>query len=353
MLLGFFILAYLSSGSMIKALMMAAVGLLLGSVGMDLISGKSRFTFNIGVLEDGVGLIPLIMGLFGISEILINIEEGAYKRTIYQMKVTNLLPNFQDWKNSFWPIIRGSFIGFFIGILPGPGVVTSAFASYGVEKRMSKNPETFGTGAIQGVAGPEAANNAATGGAFIPMFTLGIPSGPATALMLGAMLIYGLQPGPLLMKNAPELVWGTIASMYLGNAMLLVLNLPLIGLWIKIIKIPYLILFPLILMFCIIGCYSISYNISDLLIMSIFGIIGFFMKKIRFDAAPLILAFVIGPIFESSLRQSLMMSEGEFSIFATRPISLAFIAVTGIIILLSVMKRVGLKKRQEAPNKSS
>ncbi len=340
MLLSFVILGYLSSGSMIKALMMAAVGLILGNVGMDFISGTMRFTYGIVVLQDGIGLIPLGVGLFGISEVLSNIEISV-KQEIYKTKVKDLLPSLQDWKDSLGPMLRGTIVGFLLGILPGPGHVTSSFISYGLEKKISKKPEKFGTGVIEGIAGPESANNAAACGAFVPMLTLGIPQSSVTALLLGCLLIHGVQPGPLLIKEAPGIFWGTIASMYIGNAMLLVLNLPLIGLWVKLLKVPYPILFPLILLFCLIGAYCSGYNVSDITIMNICGVVGYLMKKFRFEVAPLILAFVIGPIFENALRQSLMLSHGEFSIFLTRPISLVVLIVT-FLLLISAMLKVRL-----------
>ena len=338
MLLGFTVLSYLTSGSMIKAFMMAAVGLILGSVGMDIISGKARFNYGIMVLEDGLGLVPVVMGLFGISEVLLNIETSI-SREIFATKIKNLLPNLQDWKSSLGPILRGSVIGFFLGILPGGGAVISSFASYAIEKKISKTPEKFGTGTIEGVAGPEAANNAATGGAFIPMLTLGIPANAVMAILLGALMIYGVQPGPLLIKQAPGLFWGTITSMYVGNLMLLVLNLPLIGLWVKVLKIPYPILFPLILIFCLIGVYSINNSIGDIIIMNIFGIVGYLMKKFKYEGAPLILALVLGPMFEDALRQSLMLSHGKFSIFVTRPISLGLLIAAFLLLASSFITK--------------
>lgn len=348
MLLGFITLSYLSSGSMIKTFMMTAFGLIAGCVGMDFISGKSRFTYGIMALEDGLGLVPVVMGLFGISEVLLNIEEISVKREVYETKIRNLFPNAQDWKDSLRPILRGSVLGFLVGILPGPGPVTSSFASYAIEKKISKRPEKFGTGVIEGVAGPEAANNSATGGAFIPMFTLGIPSSPVTAILLGALMICGIQPGPLLIKKAPDVFWGTIASMYVGNVMLLVLNLPLIPLWIKVLKIPYPILCPLILMCCLIGAYSIGYNVTDLIIMNIFGIAGYLMKKFKFEGAPLVFAFVIGPMFENALRQSLMFSGGDFSIFITRPISLGFMIVTILLLAWTFVKKRPVEGLEES-----
>jgi putative tricarboxylic transport membrane protein len=346
MFLGFIILSYLSSSSIIKTFMMAAFGLIMGSVGMDVVSGKSRFTYGFISLEDGLGLVPVVMGLFGISEVLLNIETGV-KREVFDTRVKNLFPNLQDWKDSLGPILRGSVLGFLVGSLPGPGPVTSSFASYAIEKKISKRPEKFGKGTIEGVAGPESANNAAVGGAFIPMMTLGLPSSAVSAILLGALMMYGLQPGPLLIQKTPDLFWGLIASMYMGNAMLLVLNLPLIVLWIKILMVPYFILFPLILIFCLIGCYSLNYNVGDLIVMNIFGVVGYLMKKFKFDGAPLIFAFVIGPMFEYSVRQSLMLSHGKFSFFLTRPISLGLLIAAFILLILSIIKKSPTKGLEE------
>jgi putative tricarboxylic transport membrane protein len=281
MLMGIVVLIYLASGSILKALMMAVFGLLLGTIGMDAISGTQRLTFGVLELADGIGLIPAIMGLFGVAEVISNVEEEM-KREIITAKVKNLLPNLQDWKDSFWPIIRGSFLGFFIGILPGPAPVISAFTSYAIEKKISKHPEKFGTGVIEGVAGPESANNSATGGAFIPLFTLGIPANSVIAILLGAFMIHGIQPGPMLISKYPDLFWGTIMSMYLGNIMLLILNLPLIGLWVKVLKVPYPILFPLILLFCLVGVFSLNYSNVEVALMIGFGVFGYLARKFQF-----------------------------------------------------------------------
>ncbi|MCX8023193.1 MAG: tripartite tricarboxylate transporter permease [Syntrophorhabdaceae bacterium] len=336
MVVGITVLTYLSSGSMIKSLMMAGVGLILSGVGMDTIAGKYRFTFNIQSLLDGIGVVPVAMGLFGISEVLINLEKDI-KRDVLTTKVKNLFPSIRDWAESIWSIIRGSILGFFLGIIPGGGAVIASFASYAIEKKVSKRPEEFGNGAIQGVAGPEAANNSAAGGAFIPLLTLGIPANPVMAILLGALMIHGLQPGPLLMVNAPDLFWGTIVSMYIGNGMLLVLNLPLIPLWVKVLKVPYYLLYPLILLFCLIGSYSLENSISDVVIMLVFGVLGFLMKKFGYDGAPLILALVLGQKLETSLRRALIMSHGGFSIFFTRPISLMFLIVAAILIIIPIL----------------
>jgi len=330
MVLALTILVYLSHGSVLKAILMGCLGICLSLIGMDIVTGHLRFTFGITELEDGVGLIPVVMGLFGVSEVLINLQESQ-EFEIFKGKVKGLLPNLKDWADSIGPIVRGTFLGFFLGILPGGGAIIASFMSYAVEKRVSRNPGKFGQGAIEGVAGPEAANNAASEGAFIPLFVLGIPANAIMALLLGALMIHGLQPGPLLIKEHPEIFWGTIASMYLGNVMLIILNLPLIGLWIKLLRTPYWILFPLILFFCAIGSYSINNSIFDILIMSFFGLVGYFFRKFRYEPAPLIMAFILGPMLEKSLRQSFLMSQGDFSIFFTRSISAGCLILSVLI----------------------
>ena len=336
MIVGITVLTYLSSGSMIKALIMAGVGLILSGAGMDTISGKYRFTFNIQSLLDGVGVVPVAMGLFGISEVLLNLETEM-RREILRTRVKNLFPTLKDWAVSIGSIIRGSILGFFLGILPGGGAVIASFATYAIEKKISKHPEEFGKGAIQGVAGPEAANNAGAGSSFIPLLTLGIPANPVTAILLGALMIHGLQPGPLLMKSAPDLFWGTIVSMYIGNGMLLVLNLPLIPVWVKVLKIPYYLLYPLILLFCMIGAYSLENSIAHITLMLIFGILGFLMKKFGYEGAPMILALVLGQKLETSLRRSLIMSHGDFSVFVTRPISLGFLITAALLLIVPII----------------
>jgi len=344
MVLGMTMLIYLASGSIPKAMMMALVGVLVASVGMDATSATQRFTLGILELNDGIGLIPLAMGLFGISEVLINVEQGL-KRELAKEKIKGLLPTRQDWKDSTAPIARGSLLGFLFGILPGGGGVTSSFISYAVEKRVSRHPEKFGKGAIEGVAGPESANNAATGGGFVPLLTLGIPSNPAMAMLLGALLIHGMQPGPLLMQKQPDLFWGVVTSMYVGNGMLLLLNLPMIGIWVQVLKIPYRILFPLILLFCLIGAYSINNSVADVLIMIFFGIVGYLMRKFEYEGAPLILAYVLGPMLEISLRQSLTISSGSFAIFFTRPIAAGGMLLAILLILSPLLPRLRKKRR--------
>lgn len=349
MLMGIIILIYLASGSILKALMIFVFGLLLSTIGMDAISGTQRLTFGILELSDGVGLIPAIMGLFGVAEVIANVEEEM-KRDLVTAKVKNLLPSLQDWKDSFWPIIRGSFLGFFIGILPGPAPVISAFSSYAIEKKLSRHPEKFGTGVIEGVAGPESANNAATGGAFIPLFTLGIPVNSVIAILLGAFMIHGIQPGPMIITKHPELFWGTVMSMYLGNAMLLVLNLPLIGLWVQVLKVPYPILFPLILLFCLIGVFSLNYSQVEIALMIGFGVFGYLARKFQFEMAPLVLAIVIGPMMENNLRLALVISQGSPMIFITHPISAVFIFITLALLISPLVPWIG-KRRQKLQEK--
>jgi putative tricarboxylic transport membrane protein len=336
MLLGLTLVTYISHGPVIKALMMAALGLVLGTVGLDNVSGLPRFTLGIKYLLDGVPLVPFAMGVFGVSEILVNLEDTLHAE-IYQKKIDSVFPTLKDWTTSIWAILRGTVIGFFLGLLPGAGPVIASFVSYGVEKRVSKYPEKFGTGVIEGVAGPESANNAAAQSAFIPLFTLGIPATPAIAILLGAFVIHGVQPGPLLISSHPDVFWGVVASMYIGNVMLLVLNLPMIGLWVRLIMIPYVYLSPLILLFCLIGAFSINYSCSDVYLMLMFSIVGYLMKKCKYEGGSLILAFILGPPMEKTLRQSLIMSQGDFIIFFQSPISLiglcgaAFLLITTIL----------------------
>lgn len=332
MCVGLVVLTFLTQGSMYKALMMALLGLLMGFVGLDLFTAKPRFTFGINELMDGVGIVPLAMGLFGISEILINLEQQL-KREIYNTEIKGLLPTLQDWVVAKWAILRGTLIGFFLGILPGGGAVLASFVSYAVEKRVSKYPERFGTGMIEGVAAPESANNAAAQSSFIPLLSLGIPSNVVMAMLFGGLLIHGIQPGPLLIRNHPDLFWGVVMSMYVGNITLLALNLPLIGIWVKVLRVPYDILFPLILLFCLIGVYSVNNSVIDIYLMVLFGFLGYLMRKVGFELAPLMLAYVLSPILETAIRQSLNISGGRLTIFFTRPISMAcMLLVMGLLV---------------------
>ena len=345
MFLGLTMITYLSSGSTLRALMMGAVGLLLGSIGTDALTGDLRFTLGIMDLEDGVGMVPVFMGLFGISEVLLNLEDSQ-KRDVFTSSVKGLLPTKQDWRDSAGPIARGSAVGFALGLIPGMGAAISSIISYTMEKKISGDPRKFGTGAIEGVAGPETANNATAGGAFIPLLSLGIPCNVVLAVLMGAFLIHGITPGPLLLKENPALFWGVVGSMYVGNIMLLILNLPLIGLWIKILRVPYAILFPLIFLFCLIGAYSLNKSAFDILIMILFGIVGYLMKKSGYDAAPLVLAFVLGPMLEENLRQSLIISKGSFLIFLIRPLSAAFLIVVLLLVVSPVAMRIFRKDRR-------
>jgi putative tricarboxylic transport membrane protein len=332
LLFGLTALVYLAHGPMDKALLMALCGSLLATVGLDPVTGQPRFTFDMLVLRDGVGLTPVVIGLFGVSEVLVNLQ--AKSGEVFQKeKIRGLLPSLQDWKDSLYPITRGSVLGFLIGAIPGLNVVIASFASYALEKKISKHPENFGHGAIEGVAGPETANNAASCSGWIPLLSLGLPTGAVTSLIFGALMIHGLAPGPLFIKNSPEVFWGIVGSMYIGNAMLLILNLPLIGLWIKVLRVPYFILFPLIILFSIIGAYTVSGNIGDVVIMILFGVVGYVMKQFSYEPAPLVLGLVIGPLFETAIRRSMIMSKGSFGIFFQRPIAAFFMALALLMLL--------------------
>ena len=333
MVLALVLITFISSGSQVKGLAMASLGLFLGSIGLDIFTNVDRFVFGFNFLLDGLGVVPVIVGLFGVGEVISNLEVQL-RSEIYQKRVSNLLPSLKDWKDSIWPIIRGTFIGFFVGMIPGGGGIASTFASYTIEKRISKHPEKFGKGAIEGVAGPEAANNACSGANFIPLLTLGIPTNGIMAIIFASLLINGLQPGPMLIKNQPHLFWGVIASMYLGNVMLVILNLPLIGIWVRFLTIPYSVLAPLILFFCLLGAYTLKNAVPDLIIMLIFGIFGFLMRKFRYEAAPLIMGFVISELVEGAFVRSLLMSGGSFTIFFTKPISCVLMIIAAILFVL-------------------
>jgi putative tricarboxylic transport membrane protein len=335
-LCGLILVSFLGSGSRLKAFMMGALGLLLGTIGTDPIEGIQRFSFRIPFLMDGLGLIPVIMGLFGISEIFSNLEEEEF-RGILKEKIKNLLPDLRDWKDSAWPIIRGTVLGFFIGVIPGTNTVIASTMSYALEKKVSKHPEKFGTGIIEGVAGPESANNAGPSGAFIPLLSLGIPTNTTMALLLASLMIHGITPGPFLISQSPEIFWSVIASMYIGNTMLLALNLPLIGLWVQVLKIPYAFFFPIIFLFCLLGSYCIGYTVFDIGVMIFFGIVGFLLKKFAYDATPLILAFILGPMFEEHFRRSLVLSFGSFGIFFERPISAIFLVLAFVVLAFSLL----------------
>jgi putative tricarboxylic transport membrane protein len=327
------LLTYLARGSILNALLMVLLGLILGTIGMDPISGIPRLAFGSTTLLDGIGIVPVAIGLFGISEVLMGIESPEVRTTL-QTKIKNLFPNFQDWRRSIGPITRGSVIGFLVGVLPGGGAVMSTFLSYTTEKRLSKHKEEFGQGAIEGVAGPETANNAASTGAFVPLLALGIPSNPIMGLLLGALMIHGVNAGPLLMSQHPDVFWGVITSMYVGNVALLLLNLPFIGMWVKILKVPHRMLIPLIVLCCLIGAYATNNNAVDIIVMGFFGMAGYFLRKLGYELAPLILALVLGPVLETNFRNSLILSDGRLAIFFERPIS-AVLLVISVLLLIS------------------
>lgn len=331
MILALSLITYLGSGGMLKTLAMIALGFFLAIIGTDVATGRERFTFGIESLENGVGLVIVAMGVFGLGEIFTNVEK-IIKTEITSSRIAHLLPDLKDWRDSFWPILRGSFLGFFLGILPGGGGILASFVSYTIEKKISRTPEIFGKGAIQGVAGPEAANNAGSSGAFVPMLAMGIPSNVTMAILLGLLVVHGVEPGPLLAYKHPDIFWGLIASMYIGNILLLVLNLPLIGLWVKVLRVPYPILFPLIMLFCIVGVYSTSYQITDIWLFLFFGLVGWTMRKFAYEGAPLVLSMILGPRIEGSLRQSLILSDGSFGIFFTRPLSCIMITLALILL---------------------
>jgi putative tricarboxylic transport membrane protein len=343
LVLGLIFLAYMSTSSLVRTLLMAAFGLLIGTIGIDVMTGHFRYSFNIPELGDGLGIVPVAVGLFGLGEILATPSRQVTGEVV-RPRLTELWPNRTEWRRSALPVARGSVLGFLIGIIPGSAHIISSFLSYAVERRLSKHPEEFGQGAVEGVAGPESANNAASTGAFVPMLALGIPTGPVTAVLIAALLIHGVPPGPTLVNDHPNVFWGFVASMYVGNLMLLALNLPLVGLFVNLLRIPYAYLYPLIIMFCVIGVYEVNNSIVDVWIMLIMGVVGYGLKKFGFDPAPLVLGLVISPIFEMSLRQSLIMSNGNWQIFLERPIAAALIAGCAILLMLSAYSLVASRK---------
>ncbi len=333
---GLTLVSYLSSGSMSKAFAMAGVGLFLGTIGVDSLNGTARFTFDTVTLLDGVDLIPIVMGVYGIGEILHNLDDDM-SRDVFAPKIGRLLPSIQEWAEAKWAIIRGTVLGFVLGLIPGGGAILASFVSYAVERRLSPTPEKFGTGMIAGVAGPETANNAATSSAFIPLLTLGLPSNAVMAVLMGALMIHGVRPSPTLIQEHSALFWGVVASMYIGNIMLVILNLPLIGIWVRLLRVRYSILMPMIMLFCVIGAYTMKSNITDVYVMGIFGVLGYLMKKYQYDAAPLILAYVLGPLLEESLRRSLIISEGSGLIFLTRPMSAGVLALAAVLVIMTIL----------------
>jgi putative tricarboxylic transport membrane protein len=341
LMMGLFILAYMSGGSMLKTLAMAILGLLLGMIGIDVMSGYTRFSFGVVELGDGVGIVPVAVGLFGVSEILLA-AGGAVAPRVQRPKLRDLIPSGEEFRLSVGPIGRGSLLGFLIGIIPGSAHIISSFVSYGIERRLSRHPERFGKGAIEGVAGPESANNAAASGAFVPMMALGIPTSPVTAVMIAAIMVHGILPGPLLIQQQPDLFWGFVASMYVGNVVLLILNLPMVGIFVNLLRIPYSYLYPCILCFCILGTYSVANSLIDVWILLSMGAVGYVLRKFGYDLAPVALGLVLAPMLELSLRQSLAMSAGDYGIFLQRPIATVMFAL-GAILFLFALKPLVLK----------
>ena len=346
MVLGLVASVVLAQGSLLHAFGMVVLGLLLGLIGTDVTSGTMRYTFNIPELADGIGFVTVAMGMFGLGEIIRNLESEK-ERSLVIAKITSLMPTKEDWRNIIAPILRGTAIGSVLGILPGSGSILGSFAAYSIEKKISKNRAQFGKGAIEGVAAPEAANNAGAQTSFIPMLTLGIPSNPVMALMVGAMIIQGIQPGPSVITEQPRLFWGIIASMWIGNLMLVVLNLPLVGMWVKMITIPYQLLYPAILVFCGIGVFSLNNREFDIYLMGLFGVLGYVFSKLGCEPAPMLLAFILGPLMEEYLRRAMLLSRGDPLVFLYRPIS-ATLLVLSALAMLSVLLPSFSKTREEA-----
>ncbi|MBL8584250.1 MAG: tripartite tricarboxylate transporter permease [Rhizobiaceae bacterium] len=333
----------LAHGSVVKAIAMVVLGLLLGLVGTDIYSGAPRFTLGITEYADGLNFVAVAVGIFGIAEILRNLE-NEQERSVLVRNVTGLLPSREDFRRSVAPVLRGTALGSALGILPGGGAILASFASYTLEKRVSKHPQEFGKGAVEGVAGPESANNAGAQTSFIPMLTLGIPANPVMALMIGAMIIQGIVPGPNVASEQPALFWGIIASMWIGNLMLVLLNLPLIGLWVKLLTVPYYVLFPIIMAFCSIGVYSVNSNPFDLYAVAFFGLLGYTLVKLRCEPAPLLLGFVLGPLLEEHLRRAMILSRGDPSTFVTRPISAGLLALAAIVLIVVFLPSIRRKR---------
>jgi TctA family transporter len=345
MVLGLVASVVLAHGSLLKAIGMIVLGLLLGLVGTDVTSGVPRYTFDVPELADGISFVAVAMGLFGLGEIVVNLErEGGAARVIG--RITSLWPTREDWARMVSPILRGTLLGSLLGILPGGGAMLASFASYSLEKKVSKHASQFGRGAIEGVAGPESANNAGAQTSFIPMLTLGIPSNPVMAMMVGAMIIQGIQPGPSVMTEQPALFWGVIVSMWVGNLLLVVLNLPLIGLWVRLVTVPYHLLYPAILVFCAIGVFSLNNNEFDVYLMAVFGLLGYVFAKLECEPAPMLLGFILGPMMEEYLRRALLLSRGDPLVLLRRPISATILAVAAVAIVVVLTPAIHAKREE-------
>ena len=347
MVLGLVAAVVLAQGSLAKALAMIALGVFLGLVGTDVTTGMQRYTLGVNALFDGIGFVPVAMGLFGLAEIMLNLEATQGQGRVVR-PADRLWPSREDFKLATPAAARGTAMGVALGILPGSTTDIPAYAAYSLEKKLSREPEKFGHGMVQGVAAPEAANNASAQAGFIPMLSLGIPPNAIMAMMIGAMMIHGIAPGPQIIDKQPALFWGLVASMWLGNALLVVLNLPLIWVWVRLLTIPYRVLFPAIIIFCCIGCYSLKNNLSDVVIMAIFGVIGYGLRKMRFEPAPLLLGFILGPMLEENFRRAMLISEGDLSVFVTRPISAGFLAVSTVLLMMVLVPSMR-RARGEGP----
>ena len=346
MVLGLVASIVLASGSLLHAIGMILLGLLFGLIGTDVNSGTARFSFDTPELSDGINFVVVAMGVFGLGEIIANLQDEK-TRTVALAKITGLMPSREDWRRMVAPILRGTALGSALGILPGGGAMLSSFSAYSLEKKVSGRGAEFGHGAIEGVAAPESANNAGAQASFIPMLTLGIPSNPVMALMIGALIMHGIQPGPAVMSEQPALFWGLVVSMWIGNLFLLVLNLPLIGLWVRMISVPYHLLFPAILVFCAIGVFSLANTTFDVHLMAVFGVLGYAFRKLDCEPAPMLLGFILGPMMEEYLRRALLITKGDPIVFVTRPISATLLAVSAfalVVVLLPALR----KKREEA-----
>jgi putative tricarboxylic transport membrane protein len=337
---GILLLCFLSQDAFLKSLISAVVGLLLGTVGMDIFTGQPRFTLGIPSLYEGIELVAVLMGMYGLAELLNNLDELYVRKSVLAKDIGRLMPSREDFRRSIGPILRGSMLGTFFGVLPGGGTILSTFSSYTIEKKLSKEPQRFGRGAIEGVAGPETANNSSSTGGFIPVLTLGLPTNSTVALLIAALMILGVQPGPLLITDHPDIFWGVIMSLFLANVVLVVLNLPLVGVWVQVLKIPYIVLFPLILLFCVIGAYSVSNSMADVYIMMCFGVLGYLMNKGGFPTHPLVLAMIMEPMLETSFRQALSISGGNFGVFVSSPISIGLLTIVAVVILASTLKPI-------------
>lgn len=335
LMLGLVVLSYMSGRSMLKSLAMVGLGLLLGMIGIDM-TGHFRFTYGLAELGDGIGVVPVAVGLFGLAEILTTAGQQTPPQ-VFKPRLRDLPPSREEWRASLGPIGRGTAVGFLVGAVPGPAHIIASFLSYALERRLARHPERFGEGAIEGVAGPESANNAAAQAAFAPMLALGVPSNAIMAMMMAAMMIHGVLPGPLLIRQNPEVFWGFMASMYVGNLVLLILNLPLVGLFVNLLRIPYRILYPLIVVFCILGVYAVKGSVFEVGVMTAMGLVGYLLRKFDFEAAPIGIGLILAPILEMSLRQSLILSKGSYTIFFHRPIAASLLAVAGLVVILALV----------------